>query len=102
MKILDIQKQKAEWKRKGWSIPELRGGKQDWFALVVELICLIEKSSIADLSLSPMLSSTGNAYPWRVYAPFLKGVGLVCNKSGVLSLSEIGLQFNNSPSHRYL
>ena len=63
MKILDIQKQKAEWKRKGWSIPELRGGKQDWFALVVELICLIEKSSIADLSLSPMLSSTDNAYP---------------------------------------
>ena len=102
MKILDIQKQKAEWKRKGWSIPELRGGKQDWFALVVELICLIEKSSIADLSLSPMLSSTDNAYPWRVYAPFLKGVGLVCNKSGVLSLSEIGLEFNNSPSHRYL
>lgn len=102
MKIHDIQKQKAEWKRKGWSIPELRGRKQEWFALVVELICLIEKNPIADLSLSPILSSTESVYPWRVYAPFLKGVGLVCNKSGVLSLSEIGLEFCQSPSHRCL
>ena len=29
MKNTDIQKQKSEWKRKGWSIPELRGGKQE-------------------------------------------------------------------------
>ncbi len=102
MKINDIQKQKAEWKRKGWSIPELRGGKQDWFTLVVELVRLIEKNSVTDLSLLPVLPSISNIYPWRVYAPFLKGLGLVCNKSGVLSLSETGLQFYNSPSHRYL
>ena len=28
MSVSDLQQQKAEWKRKGWSIPELRGGKQ--------------------------------------------------------------------------
>lgn len=37
MKNTDIQKQKSEWKRKGWSIPELRGGKQEWFNIVTEL-----------------------------------------------------------------
>lgn len=26
----DIQKQKSEWRKKGWSIPDLRGGKQVW------------------------------------------------------------------------
>lgn len=102
MKINDIQKQKVEWKRKGWSIPELRGGKQDWFNLVVELICLIEKNSIADLSLLPTLSSNSNTYPWRVYAPFLKGVGLVCNKAGVLGLTDTGLEFYNLPSKEYI
>ena len=35
MKIADINKQRSEWKRKGWSIPELRGGKQEWFNIVV-------------------------------------------------------------------
>lgn len=102
MKISDIQKQKAEWKRKGWSIPELRGGKQDWFSLVVELICVIEKNSITDLSLAPSLPTISNTYPWRVYTPFLKGLGLICNKSGLLSLSEVGLEFYNFPSRRLL
>jgi type III secretion system FlhB-like substrate exporter len=102
MKIKDIQKQKAEWKRKGWSIPELRGGKQDWFILVVELVRLIERTPIADLSLSPTLSFSSVVYPWRAYAPFLKGLGLVVNKSGVLSLTDIGLEFYNEPSQKYL
>ena len=51
MEVLDLQQQKAEWKRKGWSIPELRGGKQEWFHLVVELIQLIRNNSVRDLSL---------------------------------------------------
>ena len=90
MKNTDIQKQKSEWKRKGWSIPELRGGKQDWFNIVTELIKKIAITSIADMSLSPELESTNTSYPWRTYAPFLKGVGLVCNHSGILNLSDIG------------
>ena len=83
MGIENIQKQKNEWKRKGWSIPELRGRKQDWFAIVVELVEILDKNSVVDLSSSPNLSSTNTTYPWRVYAPFLKGVGLVSNKSEI-------------------
>lgn len=28
VKNADIQKQKSEWRKKGWTIPDLRGGKQ--------------------------------------------------------------------------
>lgn len=98
MKITDINKQRAEWKRKGWSIPELRGGKQEWFNIVVELLKIIEANSVADLSITPALESSNAHYPWRIYAPFLKGVGLVSNRSGVLSLSDVGLKFIQTPS----
>lgn len=102
MGIENIQKQKNEWKRKGWSIPELRGRKQDWFAIVVELVEILDKNSVVDLSSSPNLSSTNTTYPWRVYAPFLKGVGLVSNKSGLLCLTDIGETFAKLQSKRYL
>ena len=102
MEIENIQKQKNEWKRKGWSIPELRGRKQDWFAIVVELVGILDKNSVVDLSSSPNLSSTNTTYPWRVYAPFLKGVGLVINKSGLLCLTDIGETFVKLQSRRYL
>ena len=98
MKNTDIQKQKSEWKRKGWSIPELRGGKQAWYNIVTELIKKIAKTSIVDMSLSTELKSTNTSYPWRTYAPFLKGVGLVRNHSGILSLSDIGEDFSKNPS----
>ena len=70
MPISDIQQQKAEWKRKGWSIPELRGGKQEWFNLVEELVQLIGSGSVGDLSLCPDLKTVKASYPWRTYAPF--------------------------------
>lgn len=98
MKNTDIQKQKSEWKRKGWSIPELRGGKQEWFNIVTELIKKTTITSIADMGLSPELESSNTSYPWRTYAPFLKGIGLISNHSGILSLSDIGIDFSKNPS----
>ena len=102
MKITDIQMQKAEWKRKGWSIPELRGPKKEWFNIVTELVQLIGKGLIGDLSLSPILSSVETSYPWRTYVPFLKGVGLARNHLGTLQLSDTGLLFYKSPTKRSL
>lgn len=98
MKITDINKQRAEWKRKGWSIPDLRGGKLEWFDLVVELVRIIGTNTVADLSMTPMVKIVDKPYPWRIYAPFLKGVGLVNNRSGVLSLSDEGFKFLKLPS----
>lgn len=102
MIITDINKQRSEWKRKGWSIPELRGGKQEWFHIVVELITIIGTNSVADLGATPELKSIDVQYPWRIYAPFLKGVGLVSNRSGVLSLSDEGVAFIQAPSKHAL
>ena len=97
MPVSDLQQQKAAWKRKGWSIPDLRGGKQEWFNLVTELVQLIGSGSAGDLSLHPDLKTVNVDYPWRTYAPFLKGIGLVSNKSGALSLTEIGIKFYQAP-----
>ena len=98
MKITDINKQRVEWKRKGWSIPDLRGGKQEWFNIVTELVKIIESNSVVDLDITPTLKSIDTSYPWRIYAPFLKGVGLISNRSGILRLSDEGVKFLQSPS----
>lgn len=102
MPVSDLQQQKAAWKRKGWSIPDLRGGKQEWFNLVTELVQLIGSGSAGDLSLHPDLKTVNVDYPWRTYAPFLKGISLVSNKSGALSLTEIGIKFYQAPSKKDL
>lgn len=98
----DIQKLKAEWKKKGWSIPELRGSKHTLYGIVTELIQSIGTSSVADLNLRPNVASESIELPWRSYAPFLKGIGFVSNRSGVLSLSAVGLTFLESPSKTFL
>ena len=102
MNIEDAQKQKNEWKRKGWSIPEFRGKKQDWFSIVMELVDVLDNNSIADLNSVPVLSSSETSYPWRVYAPFLKGIGMVSNKLGVLCLTETGVRFTKQKTRRFI
>ena len=102
MKIEDVQKQRSEWRRKAWAIPEFRGKKQDWFAIVVELVSLLDRNSVADPSTVPDLTATDTVYPWRSYASFLKGAGLVSNKAGMLCLTEVGQRFAKTQTRRYL
>lgn len=98
MTIPSIQQQKTEWKRKGWSIPELRGKKQEWFQIVSALVGILSKSPVGDLNLCPDASCVTIEYPWRVYAPFLKGLGLISNRSGIISLTAVGEEFADSLS----
>lgn len=83
----DIQKQKSEWRKKGWSIPDLRGGKQVWYELVKKLVELVRAGEAYDLDTTPDVGSMVDVQTWRIYAPFLKGVGLVHNHAGKLILS---------------
>ncbi len=94
----NIYQQKYEWKRKGWSIPDLRGKKQDWFQIVSELVIILSQNSVCDLNLCPESSIINIEYPWRVYTPFLKGLGIVVNRSGVISLTVAGEKFSKSLS----
>lgn len=98
----DIQYQKNEWRKKGWSIPELRGGKQAWFPLVTGLIKLLGEEQINDLNIRPQISGVKDPESWKSYTPFLKGLGLVTNQDGVLELSATGKAFHNDLTKRHL
>ena len=98
----DIQHQRNEWRKKGWSIPELRGGKQAWFPLVTGLIKLLGEGQINDLSTYPQIDGIKDSQSWRSYASFLKGLGLVTNQGGVLELSASGMEFHDDPTKRRL
>lgn len=98
----DIQHQKNEWRKKSWSIPELRGGKQAWFPLITSLIKLLDEGQINDLNACPQISGMEAPQSWKAYASFLKGLGLVTNQGGMLGLSAAGIAFHDDPTKRRL
>lgn len=98
----DSHNARSIWRRKGWSIPDLRGGKNQWFVLVKSLIILVNKNEVNNLDTMPMIPEIDSLQTWRVYAPFLKGIGLVNNQAGILHLTEVGFRFLNSPTQRHL
>lgn len=99
---VDMQKQKNEWRKKGWSIPDIRGGKQIWYALVKRLVALVEEGQANDLDSVPDIDGLTQPQSWRAYAAFLKSVGLVSNQAGRLTLSDSGKKFLAEPSQRNL
>jgi len=50
------QNKKNEWRRKGWTIPDLRGGKNNWFVLVKNLIILVSENKANNLDSVPIMS----------------------------------------------
>lgn len=102
MFIEDLQQQKIEWRKKGWAIPDIRGSKQDWYYLIKELIRLVADNLATDLDSHPDINGVSETYTWRSYASFLKSMGLVSNRAGILSLTETGRSFYNNSSKRHL
>lgn len=49
MEDQELLLQKNEWRKKGWSIPDIRGGKQVWFLLLTELVRQIGNGQANDL-----------------------------------------------------
>lgn len=98
IEIEDVQKQKNEWRKKGWWIQDLRGRKHQKFELVKSLIELVGREQANDLDTYPDIKNIDDVQTWRTYAPFLRGVGLVNNQSGKLILSQIGIEFYGDPT----
>ena len=98
----DAGRQRIEWRRKAWSIPDLRGSKQDWFVLTKGLLELVESGQAAEPDSCPQIDSLSDLQTWRTYAAFLKGMGLAKSRSGVLSLTETGAAFLRQPTRRAL
>ena len=101
-KRMDAQKQRNEWRKKGWSIPELRGGKQIWYDLIIKLVELIDAGNANDINSVPDIEGIANIQTWRVYSRFLKGVGLVYNHAGSLRLSIDGEMFLKQPTKKQI
>ena len=96
----DLSRKKIEWRKKAWSIPDLRGSKHSWFTLTKDLLKLVENGQAVELDSYPQINSISNLQTWRTYATFLKGMGLVRNQAGVLSLTETGAAFQHEPTQR--
>lgn len=94
----DPSRQRIEWRKKAWSIPDIRGSKHDWFALTRELLKLVEDGQAVELDSYPQINSISNLQTWRTYAAFLKGMGLARNQAGVLSLTKTGVAFQHQPT----
>ena len=102
MSVNDIQFKKSEWRKKSWSIPELLGGKQEYFSLVKQLVELVRLGQATDIDTYPDLQGISKPKLWREYVPFLKSVGLVSNRAGILHLTDIGIAFCNDLTKRHL
>lgn len=98
----DFQRQKNEWRKKGWSIPDMRGKKQEWFSVVTQLVELISNNQANDMDATPLLDSVSNPSTWREYAPFLKGMGLASNQAGILYLTPDGVAFQKEQTRIHL
>lgn len=98
----DFQRQKNEWRKKSWSIPDMRGKKQEWFSAVTQLVELISNNQANDMDAIPSLGGISDPSTWRTYAPFLKGMGLATNQAGTLHLSPEGVAFQKEPTKIHL
>ena len=89
----NLQKQRNDWRRKSWTIPDLRGGKSAWFSMVKDLVVSIGSGQAANLD----DASIPDSQSWRLHVSFLRWAGLANNQSGVLHLSDAGVKFQVNP-----
>lgn len=86
----EIQNQINEWRRKSWSLPDIKGGKQNYFVLIKGLVELLGNDKISNLDTIPQIPGISDLSPWRSYTAFLKRLGLAVNQTGALRLSPAG------------
>lgn len=102
MPLTEIQSQKREWRKKSWSIPDLLGGKQNYFSLVKQLVELLGTGGEAGIDTQPELEEISAPKLWREYTPFLQSLGLVNNCAGTLRLTDAGAAFYTDLTKRHL
>lgn len=94
----DCKFQISEWRKKAWSIPDLRGGKQQWVKLVFGIVEYIDKNKSCNINDYPMVAGVTNIQYMREYYPFLKGIGLVRKQSDSVVLTKEGIKFSDNMS----
>lgn len=103
MVVIADDKLRMQWQKKSWSVPDLLGGKQSYYSLVLLLVERLAENEITDLSGHPDASDLVSvSRSWREYAPFLRGAGLAHNQAGSLRLTSVGRKFSEDPTQRGL
>lgn len=94
---------RSKWCGQSWSIPDLVGGKDSYYPLIVRLLALICEGRMLAFDDVPDLEGIASApRTWREYATFLRSSGLAHNRAGVLCLTDIGSDFAANPARERL
>ena len=91
----DSQYYKNLWRMQSWTVPDIPGGKKNYYFIVSSLIKIIETNHSIDPSMCPSIEGI-DTRPWREYLPYLNSMGLVVNKAGDYYLTEVGEAFNEN------
>ena len=97
----DSQYFKNLWRMQSWSVPDIPGGKKNYYPIVSALIKYLKNQHSIDPSLCPNIPGI-NTRPWKEYFPFLSSMGLIENKAGDIYLTETGETFFENTSQEVL
>jgi hypothetical protein len=110
--LLELDEQRALWRRQSISLPSLRGGKRIRYDLLTELIGYVAAGRATPLDSSPTLSSamfetsirprgaspSSEAQTWREYGQFLRSIGYVRIQEDRLELTDTGTAYSHDPT----
>lgn len=111
-----LAEQRALWRKQAASLPPLRGGKNTWVPLTLELVEQIGAGKAIDMAIRPELPSrifaaaprqvgaTPLTHPltWLEYSKFLKGIGLAYVENEELRLTPQGQLVRSNPTAEQL
>ena len=96
--LLDYQKERTEWRRKGWSIPDLRGGKQSYYSIVLGALSYVDSHNSCGFDDDITLPELNSNQKMKAVFPFLKGVGLLKKRKEFIVMTDVGEEFIKNPS----
>lgn len=85
----DSQYYKNIWRMQSWAVPDIPGGKANYYLIVTSLIKLLSSNHTIDPESCPNIEGI-ETRPWREYFPYLNSIGLIVNKAGEYYLTESG------------
>lgn len=88
----DSQYYKNVWRMQSWSVPDIPGGKKNYYLIVTSLIKQLASNHSFDPGSCPSIEGV-ETRPWREYFPYLNSMGLIVNKAGEYYLTEVGESF---------
>lgn len=90
---LEVTQQRTLWLSQAASPPNLQCGKDEMLPRAVALLEAISSDGAVDLSAQPTVQGAEATLTWRQYSYALRGMGVVENRRGTLTLTPEGERF---------